>query len=326
MACWQSRTPTGVPRGLFTESSPVTGGTKPYDDKPMKACAYCGASLADDQRYCLECGSRQMQSRSQFLHNFTPATAARSGASGVAHGPGMSGVVPSGPAARSPRSANTTALAGIGVLLLAMGVGVLIGRASGKSSASAPPQVISVSSPTAAGGTTGTGTEASGEGATGGAEIPEDWPAGKSGYTIRLQTLPSATAQATEVTAAKSSAQTKGATGVGILLSSNYTSLPADEYVIYSGDYGGEAQAKRGLSKLKAKFPSATVIRVSASGASSSGVQSPSSSQSSSSASKAGGSGGKGGGSSGSSKSGSSNSGGDAEQKSLSLPNTVTTG
>ncbi len=119
----------------------------------MKACANCGVSLADDQRYCLECGTRQVQARSQFLERFTPA----------AVGPQPSASVPLSPGGRS---ANTTALAGIGVLLLAMGVGVLIGRAS-NSPTSAPPQVISVASPAVSSGAapTGAGTEAAGTGA-----------------------------------------------------------------------------------------------------------------------------------------------------------------
>jgi hypothetical protein len=116
----------------------------------MKACANCGVSLADDQRYCLECGTRQVQARSQFLERFTPAAV---------------GAQPSASAPLSPagRSANTTALAGIGVLLLAMGVGVLIGRAS-NSAGSASPQVISVASPAVSNGVapTGAGTEATG--------------------------------------------------------------------------------------------------------------------------------------------------------------------
>ncbi|HEY2767499.1 MAG TPA: zinc ribbon domain-containing protein, partial [Solirubrobacteraceae bacterium] len=195
----------------------------------MKDCANCGVSLADDQRYCLECGTRQLQARSQFLERFTPA----------AVGPN----VPSAPAAGSGRSTNVTALAGIGVLLLAMGVGVLIGRASGSTSAG-PPQVISVGAPAAATGVAGTGAESSGAGTTSGSsEIPEDWPAGKSGYTVRLQTFSASTAQASEVATAKSSALGKGATGVGVLLSSNFSSLPADQYMIYSGDYSSEAQA-----------------------------------------------------------------------------------
>jgi hypothetical protein len=104
----------------------------------MKACAHCGASLADDQRYCLECGGRQVQARSQFLDRFTPAAV-----SDPAH-------PSSGVAAGGGRSSGATAVAGVGVLLLAMGVGVLIGRASGGKAVTEPAQVISVASPAAA--------------------------------------------------------------------------------------------------------------------------------------------------------------------------------
>jgi hypothetical protein len=129
---------------VFTESSPITAGAKPYDAEPMKACAYCGASLADDQRYCLECGGRQVQARSQFLSRFTPAT--------------VSGPAPSsGGVSGGGRSTGATAVAGVGVLLLAMGVGVLIGRAGGGKAATTPAQVISVATPGVAAPGTSTG-------------------------------------------------------------------------------------------------------------------------------------------------------------------------
>jgi hypothetical protein len=273
----------------------------------MKACANCGVPLAEDQRYCLECGTRQLQARSQFLERFTPA----------AVGPGVS---QSTPLAAGGRSANSTALAGIGVLLLAMGVGVLIGRASDGKGASGAPQVISVASSPATGAAAGSGAAPEAAGAAAG-EVPEDWPAGKSGYTVQLQTFPSATAQASEVTTAKSAAVTKGATGVGVLLSSNFTSLPVDQYIVYSGDYGSEAQAKQALDGLKSKFSTAAVIRVSGASAT---TTSPAHSATGSGSSGAGKTGGSGGGAS--QKSSSSNSTHSAEQKSLSLPNVVTTG
>jgi hypothetical protein len=60
------------------------------------------------------------------------------------------------PAAEAPRPGNTTAvIAGVGVLLLSMGVGVLIGRSSvaGSKAVAVPAQVISVSSTGASSGT-----------------------------------------------------------------------------------------------------------------------------------------------------------------------------
>jgi hypothetical protein len=113
-------------------------------------CTNCGAPLAHDQHYCVECGERRGQSR---FPTAQPATEVRSRR------------VRSERAPRAPRaSSGTTLVAGVGVLLLAIGLGVLIGRighdnSSGKPAAAAPPQVITVnggasSAPTAAQTTT----------------------------------------------------------------------------------------------------------------------------------------------------------------------------
>jgi hypothetical protein len=94
-------------------------------------CTTCGSPLAPDQRYCVNCGQRRGQARLPVLQTATATT----------------------PVARAalPRAArmsvNTTLIAGIGTLLLAMGVGVLIGRSSQKAAptrAAAPVQVVTV--------------------------------------------------------------------------------------------------------------------------------------------------------------------------------------
>src|SRR6059058_2538205 len=105
-------------------------------------CTSCGAPLAPDQRYCVQCGQRRGQSR---LPVAEPVPAA---------------VAPRGP--RGPRfGTNTALIAGVGTLLLAMGVGVLIGRSGQKSpsAAAAPAQVITVGG---AGGTASTPTTSGG--------------------------------------------------------------------------------------------------------------------------------------------------------------------
>ena len=90
-------------------------------------CVACGSLLARDQRYCLECGERSGE----------PRLARMSGRPAMAET-----AVPPPPRSRRPRtSAGTTLVAGIGVLLLALGVGVEIGRSSGdnQKAASTPP-------------------------------------------------------------------------------------------------------------------------------------------------------------------------------------------
>ena len=84
-------------------------------------CAECGAPMASDQRYCVECGERRGEPR--FPAVIDDADTAPSPAAVTA-------------GRRSRLSPNSTLIAFVGTLLLAMGVGVLIGR-SGSSSPAA---------------------------------------------------------------------------------------------------------------------------------------------------------------------------------------------
>lgn len=113
-------------------------------------CTNCGAPLATDQFYCLNCGERRGKARFSFAGLSAPPAAAA-----VARPP-----IPP----RRPRvSSGATLVAGIGTLLLAMGVGVLIGE-QGKNNQRTPvaaaPQVITVQ------GGGGTATAASTPGGT----------------------------------------------------------------------------------------------------------------------------------------------------------------
>jgi hypothetical protein len=146
-------------------------------------------------------------------------------------------------------------VAGVGVLLLAMGVGVLIGRAgAGRSPVAAPAaQVISVA---------GAGTASSAPVA---ATFTADWPAATDGWTVQLQTLPSASTQPDAVAAAKVAASGRGAVDVGALKSDDYPSLTPGSYVVYSGVDTSKQQAQKKLAALKHSFPGAAVIQVSSS-------------------------------------------------------------
>jgi hypothetical protein len=101
-------------------------------------CPACDSTLALDQRYCVECGERCGAARPPFTgamaQGFQPAPSSQSR-------PG-----------RTRSSVNSTLIAGIGTLLLAMGVGVLIGRSgSGSAIKSASPAVQVVTIPSGAG-------------------------------------------------------------------------------------------------------------------------------------------------------------------------------
>jgi hypothetical protein len=206
--------------------------------------------MADDQRYCLQCGERRTAMSSVLAGGPPVASTARQ--SPPATPPGSVPPSAAGAGAGASRNGTLTVIAGVGVLLLAMGVGVLIGR-SGSSKSSSPP-VISVAPSTSA-GSAGTGAAE--------AAFTDDWPAGTSGFTIELKTLPqSGTAPAT-VVAAKAEATAKGASSVGALKSEDFSSLTAGSYIIYSGVYHSRAEAEKALPALKKKFPTATVIHVS---------------------------------------------------------------
>jgi len=92
--------------------------------------------MAADQRYCLHCGQRRGDPRLPFMDAVTFMDAAK-------HPPQAAAAVAAPPSGRKPRiSANASLIAGVGTLLLAMGIGVLIGKTGEGSSTSAPAQQV----------------------------------------------------------------------------------------------------------------------------------------------------------------------------------------
>jgi len=116
-------------------------------------CVSCGAPLVSDQRYCVNCGERRGAAR----FTLPPDNAAEGR--------------PTSPPPRRTRmphaSSGATLIAGVGTLLLAMGVGVLIGHNSssaGSKVASNQPTIIRLdtnAATTPAGTSGGTATQAS---------------------------------------------------------------------------------------------------------------------------------------------------------------------
>ena len=96
----------------------------------FEQCPSCGALVAVDQRYCLECGHRRGDPRLPFMDavvfmdamNRPPETASAS-TKGKKRG----------------ISPNAALIAGVGTLLLALGIGVLIGRSGNHTSAPREP-------------------------------------------------------------------------------------------------------------------------------------------------------------------------------------------
>lgn len=121
-------------------------------------CVSCGTPLSSDQRYCVACGERRGKPRFTLPAGGTAAGSLPS----PEHADTAVSAPP--PAPRAPRaSSGTTIVAGVGTLLLAMGVGVLIGRNSAdnvnaRPAQAAAPTVIHV------GGATGSGSGAAAAG------------------------------------------------------------------------------------------------------------------------------------------------------------------
>jgi hypothetical protein len=108
------------------------------------SCPNCGARMAADQRYCLNCGHRRGEPRLPFMDAvvFMESMSAPPGGGTPPPPPASSG------GGSSPRmNANAALIAGVATLVLAIGVGFLIGRAGHDGSngaAEAPIKVIEV--------------------------------------------------------------------------------------------------------------------------------------------------------------------------------------
>ncbi len=88
------------------------------------------------------------------------------------------------------------------------------------------------------------------------------WPSGKSGYTDALESIPVSAGRALALGRARAAKQ-KGLASVGILVSSQYSSLHPGYYVVFSGVYATPAQALDGLARAHAHgFPDAYQVRV----------------------------------------------------------------
>jgi hypothetical protein len=131
--------------GHAFDEDPTLIGAGSSDDRPTRPlvgmgdrCVTCDAQLAPDQRYCLNCGERRGKSRFPAA----PMGAAQPEPAAAAGGQRRE------PAKRR-LSSGATLVAGIATLLLAMGVGVMIGNlgksnSGGPVRASQPVQVVTV--------------------------------------------------------------------------------------------------------------------------------------------------------------------------------------
>ncbi len=151
--------PTQLPPSPVTTSMAAFGGNE--------SCPNCGARMATDQRYCLNCGHRRGDPRLPFMDAvvFMEAMSTPGG--------GGAAATPPPPPAKADGNnrwnANAALIAGVATLVLAIGVGFLIGR-SGHENApqAAAPQVIKVEGGTGGGSGEEAATGTTPEESTGG--------------------------------------------------------------------------------------------------------------------------------------------------------------
>jgi hypothetical protein len=219
-------------------------------------CPACGAPLASDQRYCLNCGRRRAGSRVPYAH----LLAGRAPEEVLA--PAASPPPPPPPPPRRTVPAGM-ALAGAGGVALVLALGVLIGAATTTpeeqprpvAAAPAPqePPVINVNAAAVPAETTEE-------------EFASDWP-GDEGWTVQLEALPKDGTEVSEVDEAKGDAEAQGAEDVGALDSDEWPSLEPARYIVYSGVFtgdGAKSKAQAAAKKLKKDFPEAKAVQVSA--------------------------------------------------------------
>jgi hypothetical protein len=87
-----------------------------------------------------------------------------------------------------------------------------------------------------------------------------EWPAGKSGYTIILESVPESAGKSAAESKARS-AQQKGLQQVGVLRTTDYKELTPGYYAVFSGVKNTQAEAEAGLTQAKTAGYSAAYVR-----------------------------------------------------------------
>jgi hypothetical protein len=239
---------------------PTTQQYEQHDQhEQYERCEHCGSAVDRTQRYCVGCGTRRRHVRDPAARYLSAATSrSRATSTAVARGTGAT--------RRGRRSPGLGLALVLAVIPLAVGLGVLVGRASTSGDdkliaalRAQKPQVITTGGGTAATASTIPRSSSSQSVAT----LTTNFPL-QSGYAVELQTV-SAKSSASAVTKAENAAATKGAPHTGVILQRDFRVTPAPPSgasVIYSGAYKTQAAAAKALAKLHRQFPAAKVIRV----------------------------------------------------------------
>ena len=127
------------------------------------------------------------------------------------------------------------------------------------------PPTITINPPTTTLGTTTFSTTTFGTTTFGATTTGSDvtWPPSKDGFTVVLKSVPTSNGRS-QAEAAADKARTNGLSQVGVLNSSDFSSLNPGYYVTFSGIYDSTSQANAALPNARSKgFPTAYVREVS---------------------------------------------------------------
>lgn len=157
------QSPNGIQESAVTREMPpvAVNESTPLPPAPIltgprgDACAKCGATVAADQRYCVECGERHGDPRLPFMDG---RTASQAPADATQPTGGYPAPAYAAPPPKQRWASGIALLSTIAVLLLAMGVGVLIGNKGEQASSQQPMIVGGVGATTATGATGATST------------------------------------------------------------------------------------------------------------------------------------------------------------------------
>jgi hypothetical protein len=239
------------------------------EQPPRDYCPSCGAAYEPLQEYCLECGGRLPTNRG--VVGFLATEWQRR----VAWYPGdwiwpvllflvltiVATALAVAAGANDKHAAASTIVATDDTVAVGPGVPqpTVVTGASTSTLPTAPPPTI----------TTGTLPRAPGSPSTSGVTTPAPnpnalavWPQGKSGYTNVLESLP-LTAGRDSALARARAAKRAGLPSVGVLVSSQYSSLHPGYYVVFSGIYASQTEAGAAVSSAHQHgFPDAYQTRV----------------------------------------------------------------
>jgi hypothetical protein len=237
---------------------PAQGPAAPYAENH---CPRCGAPHDPLQEYCLECGlrlvalPRQRYTRTIVWSRESPVWL------WIALGALLlvalaAGAIVALAATDDEEGAPTGASSQTVTTLPVTTPPVTLDTFTGESTITIPPPTTTTTPTTTTQPTTSTQPTTT----TPGTII--SWPAGTDGYTIVLKSTPTSQGRG-PADAAAQQAINAGLRQVGVLNSSEYSSLNPGYYVTFTGVYTTESQAEGALANARSKgFPTAYVRRV----------------------------------------------------------------